>query len=54
MTILVAGDPSEGYRFVGPWQQSNEAMQWAERNLEGITWWAVELEAPNGPDDVVY
>jgi hypothetical protein len=53
-TIVVAGNPVDGYRFVGPWQRPTDAARWAENRLAGATWWAANLEVPVEADDVVH
>lgn len=44
MTIIVLGDPVDGFRYIGPFVTSAEAMHHAELAHPNDTWWVVDLE----------
>lgn len=43
--IIVAGNLSDGFRFVGPFQSFDEATEYAERWIDDTTWIA-SLDLP--------
>lgn len=46
MTILIYGDPVSGWSFVGPFDDSEKAIAYADEFLNHTTWWMTELENP--------
>lgn len=49
MTVVVTGDITNGYRFIGPFKVPSAAVDWAVDHCEG-PWEAVSLEHPEGYD----
>lgn len=43
--IIVYGDPVDGFNFVGPFDDRDEAVRYAEFDV-GTDWWIAELDAP--------
>ena len=55
--ILVFGDPVDGLGFIGPFDDCDEAIKYAEENFKLESWWTSELESPKQeeeeiPDDI--
>lgn len=46
-TIILVGDVSNGFRFIGPFEMPSEAVDWATDHCEGA-WEAVSLETKEG------
>lgn len=45
--VVIIGDPIDGLTFVGPFEDAEEAMAWAEENDDNIrSWWVSDLEMP--------
>lgn len=44
MMIVVSGNPVDGLYFFGPFNNSEEAIEWAEQSREG-EWWIAPLAA---------
>jgi hypothetical protein len=42
--IIVYGDPINGLYFVGPFDDANEAGDYASDNIDG-EWWIAKLES---------
>ena len=49
--ILVHGNPVDGFSFVGPFEDTEQAVEYAENNLRGSEWWIAECSAPLEPHD---
>jgi hypothetical protein len=47
-TIIVTGDPVQGYRYIGPFADIEDAEDWAERAMPNELWWAIPLITPSG------
>ena len=45
MHIVMVGNPVGGFRYYGPFKTSEDAIYWADRNVDDL-WWAVPLEEP--------
>jgi hypothetical protein len=45
MIIVVAGNPVDGFSFVGPFDTDGDALVWADAHMNG-DWWIVTLENP--------
>lgn len=44
--IVVIGNPVDGYSFYGPFEDSEDACEFAEANLD--EWWLADLMNPEG------
>lgn len=42
-TIVVIGDPTQGFSFHGPFDDTDVAVEWAECNASN-SWWVADLE----------
>ena len=42
-TLLIAGNVVDGLTFYGPFEDSEDAIHFAECNLRDITWWVTDL-----------
>jgi hypothetical protein len=46
-TIVVFGNPRDGFRCVGPFDTREQASDWADDNVSrGYDWWLVPLATP--------
>jgi hypothetical protein len=54
MFIIMAGNPIDGFKYIGPFATSDEATTWGEDNEDRITeneaaagaeWWVLPLES---------
>ncbi len=45
--LLVVGDPVDGFDYVGPFDSSEQAQEWAQEFTDGDSWWVVELQSPD-------
>jgi hypothetical protein len=45
--IVIAGDPSDGFAYYGPFKWATDAVNWAEKNFDYETWWVVDLMDPD-------
>lgn len=48
-TIVMTGDITNGFRFIGPFKLPSEAIDWAIDHCEG-PWEGIALEHPEGYD----
>lgn len=46
MYVVVFGNPLDGLEIVGPFQDADDALHYADCNLSGETWWTYQLSAP--------
>lgn len=47
--IIVVGNPVEGYEFYGPFESPEDAIRYADNNLDyGDHWEIAKLKAPEG------
>lgn len=44
-TIIVTGNPVDGFTFYGPFEDGVEAQDWATAFLDG-DWWGANLRQP--------
>lgn len=45
-TIVVTGNPKDGFKFYGPFIDGEEALKFCENDLDTNDWWITEMEAP--------
>jgi hypothetical protein len=46
-TVVAIGNPSDGFRYVGPFTNATDANLWADDNApNNETWWIIDLDAP--------
>jgi hypothetical protein len=45
--MLMYGGPANGFTFVGPFDDADDAIAYAEDNRIQDSWWVVDLVAPN-------
>lgn len=46
--IFVYGNPIDGFRFVGPFDDRDEAVEYGESEPPGSAdWWIAELDKPS-------
>lgn len=45
--IIIAGNPIDGYVYVGPFENSAAASEHAERVFDKENWWVTELFKPD-------
>ena len=43
---ILAGNPVDGLRLIGPFDSIEVLNEWAEDHLHHAEWWAVRMEAP--------
>lgn len=41
--IYVVDDPANGFELIGPFENSEEAVNWAEKELRNTTWYVMKL-----------
>ena len=46
MNILVVGNPFDGLRLVGPFEDGDDVADYAEIHEKNETWWIVACEQP--------
>lgn len=55
LSVVVAGNPSEGYQVIGPFKQPQYAAEWADEWVPDTDWWVLPLkseeEFQNGSTD---
>lgn len=49
MKILITGNPVDGLEFFGPFDEAEEATEFAEINAEA-DWWVAEVRSPADPE----
>lgn len=47
MYVIVVGNPFDGLTIYGPYEDEDEAIQYAELWIRGYTWHVVTIEDPN-------
>ena len=47
MHILALGDPMEGFNYIGPFNNSEEAIKYGDAEYSEYAWWVIELTPPN-------
>lgn len=52
MWIIIAGNPVDGLNFIGPFQTSEEAHEYADwdQYLKNQDWWVVDLIPPTNTE----
>ena len=50
MYIMIYGNPIDGFCYVGPFANRDEALTYAEGERDPRDWWIVELDAPAGSE----
>jgi hypothetical protein len=52
MSIVVSGNPADGFSFYGPFPGAAEGNVWADRTRRNAEWWVARLEFPfPAPED---
>lgn len=46
MFVVIAGNPFDRMDIYGPFDDGNEAGDWAESELKRETWWIIEVKKP--------
>jgi hypothetical protein len=48
MSIVITGNPIEGFKFYGPFATHKEAIAWANSTdyCDGAHWWITDLTKP--------
>lgn len=52
--IVVAGNPSDGFLYYGPFEWAADAVDWASENVDhggADPWWVVDLMDPTEGQD---
>jgi hypothetical protein len=44
--VIILGNPVDGIVIFGPFDGPLEAVNWAEMQMRGNTWWVTELKEP--------
>lgn len=44
--IIVYGDPTSGFNFIGPFEYPNDAARYAEQEALDDYWWIAPIEQP--------
>lgn len=50
MAIIIQGNIFDGHHFHGPFQDCDDAIEWAERNLSNVDWLVANTQAPKHGD----
>ncbi|KKM60573.1 hypothetical protein LCGC14_1540590 [marine sediment metagenome] len=50
MYVLVVGNPFDGLGLLGPFEDPDEACEWALTELKYDTWWVMEVTLPGFVD----
>lgn len=45
LSAVIAGNPVDGFRVVGPFKQPEYASEWADTWVADLDWWVVPLES---------
>jgi hypothetical protein len=48
LTVIVTGNPGDGFSILGPFNELDEAIEWAEESLRGEEWWTMKMVQPEG------
>lgn len=46
MFVVLVGNPIDGMTIHGPFEDGNEAGDWAQSEFQDDTWWIVEVKKP--------
>lgn len=46
MHVIVEGNPTDGFRLIGPFNNGPEALEWADSYLDSHEWRATALSEP--------
>ena len=44
LCVVVAGNPTEGFRIIGPFKQPHYASEWADEWIDDLGWWVLPLK----------
>ena len=44
--LYVMDDPVAGFELIGPFEDGNDAQEYAEKELRNSTWYILKLTAP--------
>lgn len=44
--VVVVGNPFDGIRLIGPFEDGNDANEWADENCDTEDWWVVNIIDP--------
>lgn len=44
LSVVVTGNPGDGFRVIGPFKQPHYASEWADTWLPDIDWWVLPLD----------
>jgi hypothetical protein len=44
--VVLLGNPLDGFDIVGPFDAVDEAIEWAEHNVDSDCWWTTQLIGP--------
>ena len=47
MVIIITGNPVDGFTFIGPFNDSEEADAYAVEKLRGEEWWIADMSEPD-------
>jgi hypothetical protein len=45
--VVVVGNPFDGIRLIGPFEDGNDANEWADENCNNEEWWVVNIIDPS-------
>lgn len=45
-SLIIVGEPSRGYDFIGPFDGPYSALTYAEKHFQGSTWHIAPMRAP--------
>ena len=51
MFVIIVGNPCDGMSFYGPFEDGNEANEYADERFSKEDWWVARLEAPVAQQD---
>lgn len=46
ITIVVSGNPINGYKYDGPFDSEDEAIEWAVDAIDNPYWWTAPMTRP--------
>jgi hypothetical protein len=49
-TLLIVGNPVDGFDYYGPFPDADAASEWAENNRRDEVWWTTKLTTPKNED----
>jgi hypothetical protein len=45
--IVIVGNPVEGLKFIGPFDNANDVLEWVEDHGGSSQWWLADMEMPS-------